>query len=209
MQIEDKILFNEIKNRNLKVYESLFSNYYPQLVKFAEGYLFDKQECEDIVQNLFVYFWENAEKINLGLSVKAYFFQSVKNRCINHLRDLHIRDRHNLLYLEGLSNLEDYSELQDPQIIVQINAAIAQLPAQMAGIVKLKYLDGKKLIEIARINQITENTVKTQLLRAKGKLRKILSETTSLNFLFWLTRTEFIDEKWGGEYSGREHSLPH
>jgi RNA polymerase sigma factor (sigma-70 family) len=100
------------------------------------------------------------------------------------LRDLHIRDRHNLLYLEGLSNLEDYSELQDPQIIVQINAAIAQLPAQMAGIVKLKYLDGKKLIEIARINQITENTVKTQLLRAKGKLRKILSETTSLNFLF-------------------------
>jgi DNA-directed RNA polymerase specialized sigma24 family protein len=80
MQIEDKILFNEIKNRNLKVYESLFSNYYPQLVKFAEGYLFDKQECEDIVQNLFVYFWENAEKINLGLSVKAYFFQSVKNR---------------------------------------------------------------------------------------------------------------------------------
>ena len=184
MQIEDKILFNEIKNRNLKVYEALFSNYYPQLVRFAEGYLFDKQECEDIVQNLFIYFWENAEKIDLDLSVKAYLFQSVKNRCLNYLRDLHIRDRHNLLYLEGLLNLEDYSELQDPEIIIQINAAIAQLPAQMARIVKLKYLDGKKLIEIAQINQISENTVKTQLMRAKGKLRKLLAETTSLNFLF-------------------------
>lgn len=184
MQIEDKILFNEIKNRNLKVYEALFSNYYPQLVKFAEAYLFDKQECEDIVQNLFIYFWENAEKIDLDLSVKAYFFQSVKNRCLNHLRDLQIRDRHNLLYLEGLLNLEDYSELQDAEIRNQINAAIAQLPAQMAGIVKLKYLDGKKLMEIAQINQITENTVKTQLSRAKGKLRKLLAETTSLNFLF-------------------------
>jgi len=56
------------------------------------------------------------------------------------------------------------------------------LPLHMAEIVKLKYLDGKKLKEIAQINQITENTVKTQLLRAKGKLRKILVETTSLNF---------------------------
>jgi len=182
MQIEDKILFNEIKSRNLKVYEALFSNYYPQLVKFAEGYLFDKQECEDIVQNLFIYFWENAAKIDLDLSVKAYLFQSVKNRCINNLRDLQIRDRHNLLYLEGLLNLDDYSELQDSEINFKIIAAIEQLPLHMAEIVKLKYLDGKKLKEIAQINQITENTVKTQLLRAKGKLRKILVETTSLNF---------------------------
>lgn len=183
MQIEDKILFNEIRNRNLKVYEALFGNYYPQLVRFAEGYLFDKQECEDIVQNLFIYFWENAEKIELELSVKTYLFQSVKNRCLNNLRDLQIRDRHNLLYLEGLLNLDDYSELQDSDINTRIIAAIAQLPEQMAEIVKLKYLDGKKLKEIAQINQITENTVKTQLWRAKGKLRKILVETTSLNFI--------------------------
>lgn len=184
MQIEDKILFNEIKNRNLKVYEALFSNYYPQLVRFAEGYLFDKQECEDIVQNLFIYFWENADKIKLDHSVKSYFFHSVKNRCLNHLRDLNIRDRHNLLYLEGLLNVGDYSEFQNPQIIIQINTAIAQLPEQMAKIFKLKYLEGKKISEIAKINQITENTVKTQLLRAKDKLRKLLTETTSLNFFF-------------------------
>ena len=184
MQIEDKILFNEIKNRNLKVYEALFSNYYPGLVRFAEGFLFDKQECEDIVQNLFIYFWENAQKLNLDLSVKCYLYQSVKNRCLNHLRDLQIRDQHNLLYLEGLINMEDFSEIQDPEIIIQINAALKQLPEQMAKIFKLKYLDDKKISEIAQIRNITENTVKTQLLRAKTKLRKILSETTSLNILF-------------------------
>lgn len=182
MQIEDKILFDEVKNRNLKVYEALFSSYYPQLVRFAEGYLFDKQECEDIVQNLFIYFWENARKLTLSLSVKAYLFQSVKNRCLNHLRDLHIHDRHNLLYLEAVLNQTDYAELNDPEIILQINAAIAQLPEQMAIIFKMKYLEDKKLSEIAQIKQITENTVKTQLSRAKGRLRKILIESSSLNF---------------------------
>jgi len=182
MHVEDKILFNEIKNRNLKVYEALFGNYYIQLVRFAEGYIFDKQACEDIVQDLFINFWENAERINLDLSVKAYFFQSVKNRCFNYLRDIQIHDRHNLLYLGALLNQQSDEELQDPEIILQISAAIAQLPDQMAEIVKLKYLKGKKLKEIAKIRQISENTVKTQLQRSKEKLRKILIEDTSLRF---------------------------
>ena len=184
MQIEDKILFNEIKNRNLKVYEALFSNYYPHLVRFAEGYIFDKQACEDIVQNLFIHFWENTVTLHLELSIKAYFFQSVKNRCINHLRDLQIHDRLNLLYIEGLLNQENSTELEDPEIITQINDAIGKLPEQMAEIFKLKYLEGRKIREIAEINQISENTVKTQLQRAKDKLRMILVESTNLKFIF-------------------------
>ena len=184
MLVEDKILFNEIKNRNLKVYESLFSNYYPQLVRFAEGYIFDKQECEDIVQNLFIYFWENALKLNLEVSIKSYFYQSVKNRCLNHLRDLQIHDRHNLLYIEALMNQENYEEIQDPEITLKINGAIAQLPDHMAEIIRLKYLEGKKLSEIAQINQISENTVKTQLQRAKEKLRRILIDSTTIKFIF-------------------------
>lgn len=184
MNVEDKIVFNEIKKRNIKVYEALFADYYPQLVRFAEGYLFDRQVCEDIVQNLFIYFWENTEKICLELSIKAYFFQSVKNRCLNHLRDLQIRDRHNLLYMGAILNQEDISEIEDPELILQISDAISKLPKEMAEVFKLKYLEGKKLREIALMNQISENTVKTQLRRAKDKLRKILFDKTSVLFFF-------------------------
>lgn len=184
MLIEDKILFNEIKNRNLKVYEALFISYYPSLVRFAEGYIFGKQECEDIVQNLFVYFWENAEKINLEVSIKSYFFQSVKNRCLNHVRNLHIHDRHHLLYLEALLNQDNSDEYPDLELIAKINSAIAKLPVQMAEIFHLKYMEGKKISEIAQIQEISENTVKTQLQRAKEKLRNILINSTLLNFLF-------------------------
>jgi RNA polymerase sigma-70 factor (family 1) len=184
MAIEDKIVFSEIKNRNRKVYEALFRDYYPQLARFAEGYIFDKQVCEDIVQNLFVYFWENAEKIELDVSVKAYFFQSVKNRCLNHLRDLHIHDRHNLLYMGALLNQEEVDDLEDPEIIDEIGKAISKLPKEMAEVFKLKYMEGKKLREIAQMNQISENTVKTQLKRAKDKLRKMLFKRTSMRFIF-------------------------
>ncbi len=182
MLVEDKIVFSEIKNRNLKVYEALFKNYYPQLVKFAEGYLFDKQACDDIVQTLFIHFWEKAETIDLDYSMKSYFFQSVKNRCLNHLRDLHIHDQHNIAYMSTILTQEEVESMEDPEIMRQVSEAISKLPKEMREVFKLKYLEGMKLREIAKKNQISENTVKTQLLRAKDKLRKILFDRTALMF---------------------------
>ncbi len=128
------------------------------------------------MQNLFIHFWENAERINLTVSIKAYLFESVRNRCINHLRDLNIHDKHNLLYLETQLNYENYSDTPDPEIILKINAAISQLPKQMSEIFRLKYLEGKKLKEIATLSQVSENTIKTQLQRAKDKIRRILGK---------------------------------
>jgi RNA polymerase sigma-70 factor (ECF subfamily) len=182
VKIEDKILINEIKNRNRIVFESLFYEYYPRLVKYAEGFVFDKQVCEDIVQNLFIYFWERTDWIVIEQSIKAYFYQSVKNRCLNYLRDMHIQDKHKLLYLESMLNDDDSAAWVDPEIISQIERSIEKLPPRMASLFRLKYLEGKKYREIATEKNISENTVKTQVQRAKEKLRNLLLESTSLNF---------------------------
>lgn len=186
MKVEDKILIDEIKNRNRKVFEALFYEYYPHLTRYAEGFLFDKQACEDIVQNLFIYFWENTHRLNIQLSLKSYFYQSVKNRCLNYLRDIHVHDKHKLLYLEALLSEDDSPGWVDLEIIKKVQDAMAQLPPQMGELFKQKYLFGRKLQEIAEINNISENTVKTQLKRAKEKMRKILLNSTSLKFLFLL-----------------------
>lgn len=184
MKVEDKILLGEIRNRNRKVFEALFYEYYPHLVRYAEGFVFDKQVCEDIVQNLFIYFWENTHRLDIQLSLKSYFYQSVKNRCLNYLRDLHVEDKHKLLYFEAMLNQDDSSGWVDLEIIKKVQEALAQLPPQMAELFKQKYMFGRKYQEIAQINNISENTVKTQLKRAKQKMRKILLESSTLRFLF-------------------------
>jgi RNA polymerase sigma-70 factor (ECF subfamily) len=182
MNIEDKILLNEVRKRNKKVFEALFYEYYPHLTRYAEGFIFGKQACEDIVQNLFVHLWENCEKINIETSVKAYFYQSVKNRCLNHLRDLQIHDRHKLLHIEAAMNADDPSNWIDAEIFQKIQEAIEKLPPRMAELFKQKYLEGKKYHELANLHGISENTVKTQIQRAKEKLRHILLTSTSLKF---------------------------
>jgi RNA polymerase sigma-70 factor (ECF subfamily) len=79
-------------------------------------------------------------------------------------------------------NDDDSAAWVDPEIISQIERSIEKLPPRMASLFRLKYLEGKKYREIATEKNISENTVKTQVQRAKEKLRNLLLESTSLNF---------------------------
>jgi len=182
MKIEDKILLDEIRKRNSKVFEVLFRDYYVSLIRYADGFVFDKTVSDDIVQNFFIYLWENGERLDVKSSLRAYFYQSVRNRCLNYLRDLRVKDTNNLLFLEASLSSKDSSLLQDPDIVDQIHQALESLPKEMRDIFKMKYLKGAKTKEIASLKKISSNTVKTQLQRAREKLKRRLIETTSINF---------------------------
>lgn len=178
MKVEETILWKEIKNRNIKVFEAFFREYYPLLTKFAEGFVFDDQVAEDLVQNLFLYLWEHAGRVEIESSLKSYLYQAVKNRCLNYLRDLHVEDKRKFLYVEACLNEEDLSDWPDIDLTRRIEAAIGSLPSQMKELFMMKYFQGMKSREIARIRGISENTLQTQLQRAKEKLRGRLTELT-------------------------------
>jgi len=171
--LNDLSAIEEIRNRNSQVYETLFHDHYHPLVRFAEGMIFDPQLAEDLVQGLFIHLWENAGKINIKSSLKAYLFMAVRNRCLNSLKEVKIRDKNELLYLEGMLNSDSDEEI-DPVLLDKLNSSLTKLPEKMVEIVKLKYLENRKLRDIALQLNISENTVKTQLLRSKHKLRKLL-----------------------------------
>lgn len=181
MRIEDKLLIREIQKRNKEVFEALFHDYYPSLLRFAEGFVFDPEVCEDIVQNIFIHIWEQAEYLNITISFKSYLYKAVRNRCLNHLRNLKIEDKHHLLYIEASLN-DSEVDWEDAEITQKIEAAIEKLPPKMAEIFRLKYLEEKSVRDIAAQLDISENTIKTQLLRAKDKLRELLRESLNLNF---------------------------
>ena len=182
MRIEDKLIFNEIKRGNRDVYESLFESYYESLVGFAENYTFDRQTSEDLVQELFIYVWEHASKVEIHTSLKSYFYQAVRNRCLNYLKSLKVEDRKNLLYINALLNTDDDVEFFEPEILDKIRDSIDELPDQMAKVFRLKLFEGLKQQDIAEELDVSVNTVKTHLKRARVKLRDSLYKKTNLLF---------------------------
>ena len=173
------LILEQIKKRNRKVFKSFFNKHYKDLVLYSNGYLFDKPASEDLVQEVFIYIWENAENLNVNRSLKGYVYKMVRNRCFNYLKSIKITD--NFEYLDFNINLItehvfDSNSEDDKKIVYhQILKIVETLPEKMQEIVKLKFLHNYKYKEIAEELGISVNTVKTQLKRAKLKITELVT----------------------------------
>ncbi|MFV0593226.1 MAG: RNA polymerase sigma-70 factor [Draconibacterium sp.] len=169
-----KLNLSFAKERDALDFEKLFHQNYAPLVRFANNFLLDLNASEDIVQNAFVYFWENRNELRITKSERAYLFQSVKNSCLNHLRSIKIRDKHQLLYIETIVRLSEVNTQLDSEIIDEIKLIIDELPAKMCQIFHQKYIEDLSIKEIAAQMSISENTVKVHLFKGRSAIRQMI-----------------------------------
>lgn len=71
----------------------LFLKYREKFISIARSYTRDEVVAEDIVAESFTNFWDNREKIDIQTVPEAYILQSIRNRCMNWLRDRATRMR--------------------------------------------------------------------------------------------------------------------
>ncbi|MFY0715332.1 RNA polymerase sigma-70 factor [Seonamhaeicola sp. NFXS20] len=170
------LTLNEIIRKDEKKFKKFFENYYEDFVLFANKYLFDKDSSEDIVQEVFIYLWENASNLKIETSLKGYLYTMIRNRCLNYLKSIKITDNYEFLEFNlKLTTEQDLSSIsEDEKKIVyhQILKIVDSLPEKMREIVKLRFIYNYKYLEIAKELNISVNTVKTQLKRAKLKIIK-------------------------------------
>ncbi|MEP6805254.1 MAG: RNA polymerase sigma-70 factor [Flavobacterium sp.] len=168
------LVLSELQKQNKSVYKNVFNQFYKGMVLYANNFLFDQQTSEDIVQEIFIWLWENAKNTEIKTSLKSYLYAMVRNRCLNYLKSIKITDDLNLIDLNSALLLEEdidnISEDEKAIIYRQILKIVEGFPVSMQQIFKLKFIENYKYNEIADELGISVNTVKTQLKRAKLKI---------------------------------------
>lgn len=172
MSLDEKNIATLIRKRDLNTFRYLYEQYFRQMVLFAESYLYDEEEARDLVQDIFFSLWDKAGQLEITSSIKSYLFAALRNRCLNALRNLRVRDDHYEKFYEALV----FSEIEDIEIEEEVREKLQQaldsLPEKCKEILLLKVVHGKKNREIARELNLAETTVKTQIQRAYRMLRE-------------------------------------
>lgn len=172
--MEINIVLEELQKQNKTVYKNVFNHFYKGLVLYANNFLYDQQASEDVVQEVFISLWENAANIEIKTSLKSYLFAMVRNKCLNYLKALKITDDLNLIDLNSMLVLDEdldlISEEEKSILYHQILKIIETFPESMQQVFKLKFIENYSYNEIADEMDISVNTVKTQLQRAKSKI---------------------------------------
>jgi RNA polymerase sigma-70 factor (ECF subfamily) len=169
---------NQIRNGNEIVFEQLFREYYPRLCGYALKYVWEKDQAEEIVQELFYSLWEKSSTLVITISVEAYLFRAVRNACYNYIKHLKIRDQHAEFVKDSLHDcsesvdkIVELLELQD-----KIDKAIEMMPQERKKIFTMSRVEGLKYRDIAKKLNISVKTVEAQMGKALEFLREKLSQ---------------------------------
>ncbi|TDQ18271.1 RNA polymerase sigma-70 factor (ECF subfamily) [Algoriphagus boseongensis] len=178
MQGSDHLVFSAIRTGDISSFEMLFKTHYSPLCRFAQSYLQDSEDAEEIVQSTFIGFWEKRESIAIDTSLKAYLYRSVRNACLNELKRQKVRKLH---ADEIVKDGEPQSEASDQiamkqELEVKIQEAISKLPEQCQLIFRMSRFEELKYQEIADQLGLSIKTVENQMGKALRIMREQLKE---------------------------------
>jgi RNA polymerase sigma-70 factor, ECF subfamily len=169
-----------IRSGDEAAFESLFRAFAPGLCVVAARYVQSRAVAEELVQDLFLELWTRRETLVVEQTIGAYLSTAMRNRSLNHLR------RENRLALwrdevgvagsgDGFGNA-DASAPNEAALLdaLELQDAIAQLPARCRLIFTLNRHQEMTYAEIATSLGLSIKTVETQMGRALKALRERL-----------------------------------
>ena len=156
--------------------ERLFRQHYRDMYRLACILLHDEQESMDIVHDVFARLLVDSKPLDEA-TVRSFLLSSVRNQCLNVIRDRQIDERaRQRLMLESEVSNQDAEDIEaDINILHQ---GIADLvPSACREVIVLHYRDGLTYREIAEQLSVSETTVYKHLRNALDQLRLTLKTT--------------------------------
>jgi RNA polymerase sigma factor (sigma-70 family) len=148
----------------------LFSLYSGDIYRYAFSILNNKEDAEDIVQEVFRGFLENREQYRNECSVKTWLLILTRNRCFNFIK---YRNKRQTLPLNKALNKTSVNLIEDD---ISIEMALNKLNAEENEIIFLREYMGYSYKEISDILNISVDNVKVRIFRVKKKLKELLYE---------------------------------
>ena len=193
------MIYQEDRPTSLSVrenFDSIYVNNFSRLFLFAKEYVLFDEEAENIVQDIFVMLWEKKDILRVDVSLTAYLFTLVKNKCIDFLRHRmveqmyseNIQQEYNEELNVKLFALEsfDHNFSSEEQIEILLRNAIDKLPERCRLIFIKSRIEGKKYKEIAEELNLSVNTVEGQISIALKKLREELKDYLPLLLFLYI-----------------------
>ena len=142
--------------------------------------------AKEIVQDSFINLWDKRQNIDISKPVKTYLTTSIRNKCLNYLRDTKKFNTEIILsdVLFQEVDFEQSDKLIEKELSNRINSVIDELPEKCKEIFLLNRFENLKYKEIAKKKDISIKTVESQMSKALKHLRERLKDYLILLIAF-------------------------
>ena len=178
----NKIL-SELADGSKPACREVFRLYYPRLEKYATHILKNHDEAEDLVQEVFLQIWRDRKTMKSETCFESFLFTLVRNRCLNVLKKKVVEDKFAANQARAASEelyhisfgVGDKFESMEEQLHAELEKIIAEMPERCQVAFRLKWMEGKKIREIAGLMKISTTMVDKHLAKGLEIARRKLS----------------------------------
>lgn len=168
----DCVLIQEVKSGKLASFEILVKKYEKQLASFVYKKVKDSDVTDDIVQETFIRIYKNLHKFDATKAFTPWMYTIAKNLSFDILR----KGKHRAQMDWDMEDTKEsiIAKLIRHEAVQTLRDAMKSLPEIYRAPLLGYYFANLSYKELAHSYNLSENTIKTRLRRAKSYLRKEL-----------------------------------
>jgi len=154
--------------------QRLYEEFYSYLMGVCMRYASNRQEALDLLHDAFIKIFLNISQYQEGSSLSKWMYRVTVNVCIDHLRKYAKKSTEDIETIYFLSDADPgpLSQLRAKEILESVQS----LSITYRAVFNLFVMEGYSHKEIGEMLGINESTSRANLVKARQKLKQILSK---------------------------------
>lgn len=175
-QFGDMELISLLMDGDEQAFETIYHRYAAELNRFATAKCGDRDQGQEIVQDVFVWLWTSRENRPEIHNLRTYLFTTAKNRILTHYRTSKVREKYAQSFSKFRQAWENTSDelLEAADLEKTVLEKLAHLPPKCQTAFRLSRIEHVSIPAIAKEMSISRRTVENYLSTALKHLRKTL-----------------------------------
>lgn len=177
MKSQEQHIIDGIINKDEKILRSFYTAHKKQLTLFIYRQFNEQELAEDLTQEIFIDFIEGIRDFRGGSSLKTYLFTIARHKVIDYIRKKKIKK---ILFsalpqivVEKAASVLFNDELSKSELNEKIHKTINSLPNDYRVVLRLKYIEGYKVKDIAQKLSLSFKSTESILFRARIAFIKV------------------------------------
>jgi RNA polymerase sigma-70 factor (family 1) len=187
---DEQHLIEQLQHNSETAFDHIYDLYWKQLFQYAYNRLQSEDAAKDMVQDVFISFWNKKDVFKLTSSLSAYLFSILRFKLIDHYYASEVKKKH-ALHINQIEHPSDNNVNQSVyirEINGLLNLSVQKLPGKMKEVFELSRLKGYSTREISEQLNISEQTVKNQLSTALKRLRLNFTDYLTIAVVYFLLK---------------------
>jgi len=180
---DDNGLIKLVRSGHPELYAEIVERYEKKLFSYIYRLVGNKEETEDILQNVFVKAYRNIKTFDIKRKFSSWIYRIAHNESINFLKK---KNKKKFISWEDIvaskDKMETKSDEKSPidiwirkESAIEVQEALEKIPEKYRKVLMLRYFSEKSYEKIGKIINSPVNTVGTLINRAKKKLMAVIN----------------------------------